>query len=241
MQASTYDAIAQWYDETVRSGALAGDLVLPALFSLLEPLPGQVICDLACGQGRLARILAQGGAQVIGIDLSRELIAIAQRDEDAEPLGITYHVDNAEQLRSIADSSCDMVVCNLALMDIANLSATCQVVYRILRPQGYFVCSLTHPCFESPHAQWQTASDGSIRREIVGYFPEVFWRSHYAAGVRGQVGAYHRTLATYLNTLIESGLQIDRIIEPRPHDDEAVSNEGYRHIPSFMLIRCRKA
>lgn len=240
MELSPYDAIAAWYDETVRAGALAGDLVLPSLFSVLAPLPGQVICDLACGQGRLARILAQAGARVIGVDLSRELIAIARRDEDAEPLGIRYHVDNASQLRSIADSSCDAVVCNMALMDIANLSAVCQAVYRILRPQGAFVCSLTHPCFESPHAQWQIASDGSIRREIVAYFPEVFWRSHYSGGVRGQVGAYHRTLATYLNTFIQSCLQIERVIEPQPAHDEVVSNEGYRRIPSFILIRCRK-
>lgn len=237
---AAYDTIAEWYDGIVRSGSLAGDIVLDCLFSLLGSVTDQVICDLACGQGRLARVLAQRGASVIGLDISRELIAIAERDEAAHPLGIQYYVDNAEQVSSIADNHCDGVICNLAFMDMPNVSAVCAAIYRILRPNGWFVCSLTHPCFESPHAQWHTHTDGSIRREIITYFPEVFWRSSHPYGVRGQVGAYHRTLSTYINICIQAGLSIDHIIEPQPHEGESIANEGYRLIPSFLLIRCIK-
>jgi hypothetical protein len=38
---------------------------------------------------------------------------------------------------------------------------------------------------------------------VSGYFDEVYWTSANPSGVRGQVGEYHRTLATYLNTLVE--------------------------------------
>ena len=142
-----YDAIASWYDATVRSGSLAGDLVLPHLFDLGGDVRDRSICDLACGQGRVARALAQRGAIMVGVDLSAELIAIARRDETAEPLGITYLIDDAQQLALVDDAQFDGVVCNLALMDIPDLPATVHAVRRVLRAGGCFVFSTTHPSF----------------------------------------------------------------------------------------------
>src|SRR5262245_43069830 len=139
MPTASYNAIAGWYDTLVRLASLAGDVVLPHLFALLGDVDDQQICDLACGQGRLTRTLAQAGAQVVGVDISTELIAIAQRDEAADPSGITYLVDDAEMLALLADAQFDGVVCNLALMDIPHLTAAYQAVWRILRPSGWFV------------------------------------------------------------------------------------------------------
>jgi len=51
---------------------------------------GEGICDLACGQGWVARELARGGAQVTGLDLAPNLLALARRSEEQEPLGIVY-------------------------------------------------------------------------------------------------------------------------------------------------------
>lgn len=240
MPAATYDAIATWYDTVVRSAPLAGDFVLSHLFSLLGDISDQRICDLACGQGRISRALRQTGAEVIGVDISTQLIAIAQRDEDAEPLGVTYLVDDATTLTKLPDAAFDGVVCNLALMDIPDLTATYQTVWRILRPTGWFVFSITHPCFQSPHALWHTASNGTISRELFSYFVEGFWRSDNPQGVRGQVGAHHRTLSTYLTTLVQSHFVLEHLSEPQPLSTEPAAVPGYRVIPAFMLVRCRK-
>jgi SAM-dependent methyltransferase len=57
-------------------------------FPPAEVLMGEVkwkrICDLACGQGRVARYLADQGACVVGIDFSAKLLAIARRHEESE-------------------------------------------------------------------------------------------------------------------------------------------------------------
>src|SRR5437667_4546283 len=82
---SPYDPIAGWYDEGIRRGGSIHDLVLPGLLELIENTRGSKICDLACGQGVLARRLAGQGAQVVGVDLSLELLQIAQREEHADP------------------------------------------------------------------------------------------------------------------------------------------------------------
>jgi len=240
MPTADYDAIAAWYDALVRSDSFVGDLVLSHLFTMLGDVHGRHICDLACGQGRLARTLAQKGAQVVGVDISTQLIAIAQRDEATHPLGITYIVDNAVTLTSLGDAQFHGVVCNLALMDIPDLTAVCHAVWRILRPAGWFVFSITHPCFESPHATWRMAPDGMISREIFTYFTEGVWRSSNLQGVRGQVGANHRMLSTYLNTLSQTGLVIDQIREPQPAHADTVAIPGYHVVPAFMLVRCTK-
>jgi ubiquinone/menaquinone biosynthesis C-methylase UbiE len=234
-----YDTIAPWYDSLVRSDSLAGDRMLHHLLALVGPVHGQQVCDLACGQGHVTRELARRGAHVVGVDLSSELIAIARRDEASAPLGITYLVDDATSLAALADAGFSGVVCNLALMDIPDLAATFRTVWRILRPAGWFAFAITHPCFEAPHAQWRTNPDGATSREIFTYFTEGFWRSSNPQGVRGHVGAHHRTLTTYVNTLVETGFAIERMAEPQVTG--AVREPGYRVIPPWLHVRCVKA
>jgi len=235
---SPYDAIADWYDASVRPHTLESDIVLAHLFDLLGNVRHQFICDLACGQGRAARLLAPRGASVIGIDLSAHLLAIAQRDERSDPLGISYLQENAETLASVRDATFDGVVCNMALVDIANLQATIHSVSRVVRPGGWFTFSLTHPCFQAPHSYWDTAADGAIRRAVSRYFAEGFWRSRQRDSIRGRVGAYHRTLATYLNTLTHCGFTITDVVEPRPQNPAQAWLPGYYAIPAFLLLRC---
>jgi SAM-dependent methyltransferase len=182
--------------------------------------------------------LTQCGAEVIGVDLSADLIEIAQGEEFSND--IKYIVDDAQTLSSIEDEHFDLVVCNLALMDIPDLHKTLKTVWRILRTEGTFVFSITHPCFEAPHAQWVTAPDGKVSREISNYVEEGFWRSNCSEGVRGKVGAQHRMLSTYINTLAQTGFRIIQIVEPVATTDEAKQAPRFQSIPAFMLMRCRK-
>jgi ubiquinone/menaquinone biosynthesis C-methylase UbiE len=237
---SSYDQIATWYDESVRNGSLFHDLVVPGIFTLLGDIAGQHICDLACGQGILTRQLAQRGATVVGIDLSQQLLQIARQNEAQQPSGIVYLHDDAQELYTVADASFDGVLCNVALMDIPDLAAIFRAVQRILRPTGWFVCSITHPCFQTPLSSWLSEQDGAVSRAVRGYFEEKFWRSDNPHGVRGQVGAYHRTLSTFINTLVAAGLAIERVVEPQATRDIARRVPGYKEVPAMLLIRCRK-
>ena len=49
-----------------------------------------------------------------------------------------------------------------------------------------------------------------VKREVRGYFREGFWRSDNPNGVRGQAGAYHRTLSTYVNAIPGAGFTIEQ-------------------------------
>src|SRR5258708_38399505 len=142
---AAYDAIAGWYDALVRKGGLIQDLALPAIYELMGEVEGRRICDLACGQGIVARQLAERGAKVIAVDLCGELLKIARRYQDNIAFSMPYIQGDAQAL-PVQSESCDGVICNMALMDIPDLAATFMNIERVLRPLGWFIFSITHPC-----------------------------------------------------------------------------------------------
>ncbi len=243
MPDAAYDAIAEWYDEQVRNGnglLPFHELAIAALLDLLGDLHGRAICDLACGQGIVSRELARRGACVTGIDISERLLGIARGEEAELPLGITYIQDDAHTLAAVPDASFDAVACNLALMDIPDLDAVMAAVWRVLRPGGAFVFSITHPCIVPPGSYWTTEADGGPGRHVRGYFAEGFTVPPHALGVRGRVGTYHRTLSTYLNTLVAAGFILERIAEPRATGIAAARQPGASEAPMFLVAHWMK-
>jgi 2-polyprenyl-3-methyl-5-hydroxy-6-metoxy-1,4-benzoquinol methylase len=228
---------AHYYDALLRQGALIHDFVLPRLLDVIGNVEHQRVCDLACGQGIVARELAARGALVVGVDRSQEMLALAQAYEARQPLGIEYVRDDAQVLGAVRDEAFDGVVCNMALPDIADLPAAAQAIARVLAPGGWLVFSLPHPCFHTPDSRWDNDGRGQVA-VIRRYFAEGFWTSADPNRFTGLVGAYHRTLSTYLNTFAEAGLVLRELREPRATATFAVRKPGYREVPGVLLARC---
>jgi ubiquinone/menaquinone biosynthesis C-methylase UbiE len=201
MSRAAYDEIADWYDEALGSPPFGPfhDFAISVVLDLVGEVAGQRVCDLACGQGVVSRKLAERGAYVSGVDVSEKMLGIARRYEREEPPAIEYLLDDARTLDRVKGATFDGVVCNMALMDIADVAACLGSVSRVLRPEGWFVFSITHPCFPIPSIGWGQRVDAEMEREIPNYFAEGFWRRDNPTGVRGRVGSHHRTLGTYVN------------------------------------------
>lgn len=85
-----YDAIAAQYR---RSKSLPFRTAIErfTLFELLPDPHGLSFYDLACGEGHYARqLLRAGAAHVTGVDISPEMITLAQAEERERPLGARY-------------------------------------------------------------------------------------------------------------------------------------------------------
>jgi ubiquinone/menaquinone biosynthesis C-methylase UbiE len=165
---------------------------------------GQYVLDLACGNGYIARKLARPGARVIGVDASTPIVEHARAREERESLGMVYHVADAGHLDGLGDAGFDVVVCNMALIDIPNPEEALRKAARVLRPAGRLVASLSHPCFDV-----SLSSSGWVV-ERVGLETTIFRKiSHYRRVFkywipwRGEADhiwwtpAYHRPLSWY--------------------------------------------
>ena len=243
----TYDDIAEWYDQWIGTHSMREDPFFLAVDELIGEVTGKRICDLACGQGRVARHLADRGARIVGIDLSARLLGIARRHEEANPRGIEYIQADAQNLDEQVAGLFDGVICFLALMDIPDLAPTLHSVARILRPGGWFVFSILHPCFHTSQSGEIETPEGVVRT-IGKYYVEGYWRSETRSGPPGKVGAYHRMLSTYINTLTDAGLQLMHLSEVGATSTSATSRSlshlnrsVWQEVPTVLVASCRKS
>jgi ubiquinone/menaquinone biosynthesis C-methylase UbiE len=229
MTQSRYDQVADFY---VAGWQAVDDPASVALLDLLGPPGGLSILDLACGHGRTARELASHGAIVVGADISAALLERARRAEREEPLGIRYLRADAAAL-PLGDAGFDAVTCNFGLSDIDELDDTLAGVGRALRPGGMFVFCILHPCFPGgPEVSGSWPAAGR-------YYDELRWTASGALSpLRAQVGANHRTLATYLNALRRHGFWLDVLSEPPPTQEWSMSRGDADRHPVFLAARC---
>ena len=135
-----YDAIAEEYRDSKRL-PFRDCIERYTLFELLGDIREQSILDMACGDGFYTRLLKQAGASnVKGIDISEEMIRLAEADERRHPRGCTYLRQDvaAFQPRQGVDVVVAMYLLNYA-RTAEELQRFCQVCHDALRPGGRLV------------------------------------------------------------------------------------------------------
>ncbi|MFI0982802.1 class I SAM-dependent methyltransferase [Streptomyces sp. NPDC021093] len=119
----------------------------PSVSRLLGDLQGRNVLDLACGSGfytRLARRL--GAARVTGVDISAEMVDVAEKIEEQEPLGIGYRVGDAATLPSLGAFDTVMAIYLLNYADSPEaMRAMAGAAAANLRPGGTFLSFNARP------------------------------------------------------------------------------------------------
>ena len=230
-----WDSIADWYASLVRDGSPMHSFSRDILLSVLPAnLAGLNALDIGCGEGLITRALAARGARAVGIDPTSALIDHARAVEKAQPVGASYRQDDGETLSSVDTDSIDWVTAALSLNNIPDLPAATASIKRALKPQGALAFTVPHPCFDAPYGG-SVNVNGTPRRLVGDYLAEGFWRSTDPQSVR-RAGNYHRTIATYVNILIEHGLAIEVLAEPAPDEPVHATNPHRAGLPPFLLI-----
>jgi trans-aconitate methyltransferase len=120
-----------WTIESYRQNAAYVPALGAAVFELLNPLPGERILDLGCGEGSLTERIVSSGAAVVGIDASQDMITAARAR------GLDARLMNAEQLPFVDEFNA--VFSNAVLHWVRDHDAMLAGVYRALKPGGRFV------------------------------------------------------------------------------------------------------
>jgi SAM-dependent methyltransferase len=98
---------------------------------------GMSVLDVCCGPGTLAEAACRRRADVVGLDISGELLELARRNV---PDG-TFYEGNAEDL-PFDEESFDAVIAGYGLMHVARPDAVLREMLRVLRPAGHLAVTV---------------------------------------------------------------------------------------------------
>lgn len=123
------------------------------LFSLSGDLKNKTVLDLACGEGHYTRKLKRAGAEkVLGVDISSEMIQLAEQEEWELYTGCRYLVYDVTQMPILGEFD---LVSAMYLLNYARskeeLMAFCRSIYKQLRPGGRVVGMNDNPANHPSH------------------------------------------------------------------------------------------
>ena len=243
MKQNKYDDPAFFanYCQMARSiGGLEAAGEWPAFRTLLPNLRDKNVLDLGCGFGWHCRYAREQQARsVVGVDLSEKMIARARASTNDS--AIEYRQLAIEDIDFPAEEF-DVVISSLALHYVERFAMVCQKVHQCLVQEGIFVLSVEHPVFTALSEQdWCYGQHGERLHWPVDHYQDEGPRQTRFLG--HDVLKYHRTVATYLNALIDAGFAMMKLSEPQPTPamlDKHPEMRDETRRPLFLLIAAIK-
>lgn len=199
---------------------------------------GLSVLDSGCGEGRFSRMMVQRGARyVLGLDLCEPMIEAAKELATGPD---TYRVADVHDLSFLDDASFDLAVSYLNHCDLPDFEANTREVYRVLKTGGRFVIANLHP-MRSATGRWHRTPEGEKLHVVLdNYFDE--GERHWTI-MGSPVTNFHRTLATYLNTFLDVGFSLERLIEPTVAPEDLAKYptlDDELRVPNFIIFVLRK-
>ena len=250
-----WDQVAEWYDTLLEAKGSDHheNVLIPGTLRLLAPRKTDRVLDLACGQGLVARELANLGVDVTGVDSSERLVALANQRAGSNE---RYHTMDARDLSALGSETFNGVICVMALMNMDPLSVVLESVRRVLKPGGVFVAIILHPAFRAPRqTSWEVESEGGVFkqfRRVDGYLSagqeEIIMNpGEVQSGAAPKTTwTFHRPMQAYVSGLARNGFAIEQLEEwpsmrrsKGTHPRVKEENRARREIPLFLAIRSR--
>ena len=142
-----YHELASSYDRLTNDVDYAATVAFYMQILQKEQLQPRTAVDLACGTGSVTALLAEKGMEVVGVDMSEEMLCqAAQKAEMLEhrPIFICQKLQKLQLPRGV-----DLAVCALDSLDYITDPEDCreaiQRIYRVLNPGGCFIFDVNTP------------------------------------------------------------------------------------------------
>ena len=243
MKENKYDdpAFFKQYSKMSRSQkGLEGAGEWYVLRTMLPGLREKAVLDLGCGFGWHCRYVMENGAKsVVAVDISDRMLEKAGQINNIE--GIQYERIALEDAMYPAESF-DLVFSSLTFHYIQSFDKLIHNIYSWLRPGGMLFFSVEHPIFTAEGTQdWAYDESGEkLHWPVDNYFDE---GKRDTVFLGEQITKYHRTYATYINTLIGAQFKIVEVKEPMPgelmlKDIPEMKDELRR--PMMLLVSAQK-
>lgn len=209
----------------------------------------EVIVDIGCGTGVLANALPRS-VKYVGIDASPRLLATARRHHGQEKTFVQGDATRLSEHKKLQAGMADAAVFLLSIQDMEPLQEILHNAAWILKESGRLVILMLHPCFRIPRQSgwgWDDGRSLQYRRVDSYLSPRSIPVRPIAKGKPGSIMAFHAPLQTYVNSLVEAGFNISRIVEvpaypgiTRHGKRARAENRANQEIPLFLTIRAQK-
>ena len=235
-----------------RGNTFHQQLISPSVEQLLALQPGERVLDIGCGNGVLARRLAELGAEVLAVDFSEALLELARQRGQAAGKAIVYQQLDAtdeDALRALGEGRFDAVVCTMALMDMPTIVPFFRAVKALLTTTGAqpgrCVVASMHPAFNSNNPVFALESgdcEGELRDQLwLKLNAYLSLAPVLGAGAPNEPNPhryYHRPLHALLQPAFEAGLVLNGLLEPAFEAAELQIGKGltWRHFSQFPPV-----
>jgi ubiquinone/menaquinone biosynthesis C-methylase UbiE len=211
------------------------------ILKLIGEVKDKNILEIGCGAAQCGIAFAKQGARVIGIDISEEQLKIAKRLVEKNKVPIKLLQGDIINLSQIESNSQDIVFSSWAFMYVDDLPSCFKETYRVLKENGIFVFSTDHPF-------WRRISKESLKIKK-SYFENGSYSEPY---MKGTFIAQDHKVSDYINWLVESGFNIEKMIEPNPmesikeekdiwmKDYDSSKIDAMKWLPRTIIFKARK-
>lgn len=248
---TSWGGVANWYQKMVEDkDSYQNKVILPKLMDLLAVKKDEVILDLGCGVGYFCEQYFQNNAKVIGVDIGEELIEVAKKYTNTE---IVYHINTAEKLPFVANSSIDKITIILALQNIKFADKVIAEASRVLKKNGKLIVVLNHPYFRIPkYSSWEWSPKDWVQfRKVEKYLTQFETEIDMKPGEKDKskkqiTMSFHRPLEYYIQHGQKNGLALENMeewISHRPADQGNKTKAldiSRKEIPLFMCLVWKK-
>ncbi|MCU9613511.1 class I SAM-dependent methyltransferase [Caldibacillus lycopersici] len=208
--------------------------------NLLGNVTNWKVLDIGCGSGHSLKYMDERQASELwGIDLSTKQLEAAAKTLSNSHAPVQLFESAMEVNPGLPNNYFDLVYSIYAIGWTTDLQKTFRNVHQYLKPGGIFVFSWEHPFYRLV-SQKDNHFAMKISYHQEGPYDHISWQQ---PAIMQQY-----KISTYVNYLVETGFQIERLIEDiaiSPEDLKRQENRWYsiakaNMIPPTFIIKCKK-
>lgn len=213
---------------------------MPLVLSLLGIVKNKKILDAGSGTGISSKILAEKGAKVTGIEISKNMLDIAKKY--CKGFGIKFDKGSIDEL-PYEDCSFDIILASLVIHYFEDPTNVFKEFHRVLKNGGVLVFSTNHPVNSCIDRFTKYKNKSSII--ISDYFKKrkFYWNSKRMGNIK--IPSIHFTFDDIFRFILKNGFQIEDFKEAQlsKKDEKILGKEFYnkwKNIPTFVVFKCKK-
>lgn len=219
-----YNDIATGKDTSYNS------ILIPFYEDIVKRSKPRSVLDAGCGVGFLSKIASKYSDRVVGIDISRNSINIAERFNSVE--NVNYKCCDVCNYEDNLDF--DFIISNMVLMDCVDPSYYLSSCHRLMSPGGVIVIVFINPMYWPRY--W-----GYEKRKWFSYKSIIHISANFSTSSSGSTGFdsihTHRPLSDYINIIINSGFTIKSMLEIT---GSAIKSKLLAKYPRYVSIVAEK-